>query len=207
MKKFLSITLMAVLCSCATGGKLKKTAISQDQFDSAWDGHTPSSKIKDAVTVMNGLEFPMASGISVGAWVTPKTRALIEAEQTEAGTKRLDSPEQIKATIADRMIFQKNTCFSILLRTTEIDDAMFKYWTIKVKDSAGNLLPTKTVDETGVESVPEVDSYLIYSFSKVSLVCVGKKVDLSKGFELYMIPERRKDIKAMSFTWSVGAKQ
>jgi hypothetical protein len=169
-------------------------------------------------TIKKGLTRSASAGYTnyfVEAY--PVTDPLIEAEEKKRGKENLSSDEEIRKAIADhkRNYTANKTCFMVLVSmgNASIEAAQFKYWVAKLRGN-DQQLHTLEFSEASLRSVPSgsVSSgggIVSTTWINAGSACVGKRIDLSSGAELVLIPQMVPDhMKSqISLKWLAPTKE
>lgn len=137
----------------------------------------------------NDPKNPFSTGqVFIEAW--PYTQSLIEAQARESSKKNMDSTEESQKKLAEqkKLLFDKQSCFMVGIRSREIDYAKFNNWRAKLKID-GKMDELEIMNVKGVDSVPDVDHFAGYNFLNTSVVCSKAKIDFSSAFDLILIPQ------------------
>lgn len=195
--KFIIAIITLVLTGCATGKSIAPSR--SDLLSGSWDKIISASAIERNLLreIGGGL-----SGIQYEVSIYPVTDALIEAQETERAKKSMDSEAELSKVIMQRKSdFSSVSCFSLTLFAPTIEEAMFKRYRIKYESTATGLVEMNIRNVKGVESVP-TPTQATLPWLNNSYVCAEKKLDLSKGFSIHIIPKTDWKTPA-KLTWTI----
>jgi hypothetical protein len=87
------------------------------------------------------------------------------------------------------------------IRTGSIDSSNFNHLVAKVEESNGKLNDIKFDNLNGVSSVATYIGQDVYSWINLSTGC-SKKIELTKGFKIHVIPQLEKHAEKAVLEWS-----
>lgn len=186
MRIILFVILITQFSGCASAPKKRKLS---SAFLTSPSSNEKASKLKDILTLGDNQ---LTAGYSTEA--TLLTKALLSAEVKEKGEQNMDDKDKIlkEAELKIKAFTLNTTCFMFSVHTYGIERAMFKNWVSKVKDSSGLLHEITFSNVAGVDSVPRAYQDMSgRSFHNSSTGCTSKEIDLTKSFELYIIPQMK----------------
>lgn len=174
-------------------------------------GDKPSTEKADGIKRKLTLgENQLSAGYSTEA--TLITDPLIIAEQTEKGKMNMEDSVKIEKEIEiQKSAFTANkTCFLFSLHTYNIDRAEFKHWVSKVKDASAKISEIKFTSISGIESVPHAYRDANgRTFHNSSVGCTTVKIDTSRPFTLYIIPQLKNNTdqdETTTLIWNIQAR-
>lgn len=148
-----------------------------------------------------------------GFWIVeayPYTKPLIMAQNRETGAKNMDSENTINTEIKKSLslLVEKDTCFMIVIHSSSsIETAQFKHWRAKIVDGQSKSYELSLNANTDIPNMAGVGRADNMRWVNSGLGCVGKSIDLTKGFTLFVIPQLDLDYgqaKKAELSWTIA---
>lgn len=181
MKLVLTVTVL-LLTACTAASK-KASPVSY------FNGH-PAPTVTSAV-IKNELTRGENNFPHYAVEVYPITKTYLEVRDREDAKRAMDSD------VVSKDLSKHVTCFSFVVSTNSIDVSMFKYFRSKVDLGEGGMHEVKFTSS----DIPSPVGKFSYTWTNWTTGCVGKELDLSKGFKLLFLSTVYKDSTPTLLTW------
>lgn len=197
--RILMIFLIVVMVGCAAAPT--KMASKVEFLKGDYKGNASHETIKDNLTRANNH---LSEGYEVVA--TLLTPSYFISRANENAKMNMDSEKQKNLKISnDLSLIKGKTCFMVTVSTYSIEKAKFKYWRAKVKDHTGEMIDVLFENTRGVASVPTTYKDINgRTWHNNSWACAAKKIDISKNFSVFFIPQiNQTDDPKSELTWGI----
>lgn len=125
-----------------------------------------------------------------GIYITPY---YIDLQTRKKGLRNLDNEKKIKVDISTaQKSLAKLQCIFVNLKVKgSIQDAQFKNWVIKIKDSSGNVYETKPLMNGPFKDLPKPEMHNGDTvWGNHNMLCTQKSFKPEEGFSVYLIPQK-----------------